>query len=519
MIGSRSTWALTLVTAACVLLTLDITIVNVALPAIRNDLGSGLAGLQWVINAYTLVFASVLLTAGSLADSAGRRRVFTGGLAVFTLASLACGLAPSTVALNVFRAVQGLGGAFAFAPAMAIIAGSYGGAARTRAIAIFGAATIGAGALGPLAGGVLVETLGWRSMFLINVPLGAALLWLALRRLEADPPAGRVRVDVIGVLTLTTGVAAVTLALLQGASQGWSSTATLAQAGAGVLALAVFVVSQARGAHPLLDLSLFRIRSFTGAAVSALLVRLVGFGLMAYLVLFLSAGYSYDAFDVGLRLLGMSAPLMAGGLAAVRLGARVPPGGLIAAGFVVSAAGLAALTAADAGGSWARLLPGLVLLGFGLGLVSTPGMTVVMSVVPPSRTGTASGVIQSFLPLGTTLGTAVFGLMFSAHLHAATGAAPALAGLDAGTRERIAGALEAGRIDAVAAAVPAPLGETAAAFGRDAIAGALSLLGVVAAALAVAGALLGALLIRRGDLLHTGEEKTPASRQATPDTA
>nr|BFE79664.1 hypothetical protein GCM10020093_022650 [Planobispora longispora] len=173
---------------------------------------------------------------------------------------------------------------------------------------------------------MLVETLGWRSMFLLNVPLGAALLWLALRRLDADPPTGRVRLDLVGVVTLTTGVGAVTLALLRGADQGWSSTATLAQAGVGVLALAVFAVSQIRGAHPLLDLSLFRIRSFTGAAVSALLVRVVGFGLMAYLVLFLAAGYSYDAFDVGLRLLALSAPLMAGGLVAVRLGARVPPG-------------------------------------------------------------------------------------------------------------------------------------------------------------------------------------------------
>nr|BFE79663.1 hypothetical protein GCM10020093_022640 [Planobispora longispora] len=156
-----------------------------------------------------------------------------------------------------------------------------------------------------------------------------------------------------------------------------------------------------------------------------------------------------------------------------------------------------------------------MLLGSGLGLVSTPGMTVVMSVVPPSRTGTASGVIQSFLPLGTTLGTAVFGVMFSAHLHEAAGAAPALAGLDAGARERVADALEAGRIDAVAAAVPESLREAATAFGRDALAGALGLLGVAGAVVALAGAVLGALLIRRGDLLHTGAageaaEKSPA---------
>ncbi|MBB6553970.1 MFS transporter [Nonomuraea rubra] len=225
------------------------------------------------------------------------------------------------------RALQGVGGAFAFAPSMAIIAASYGDAARTRAIAIFGATTTGAGALGPLAGGVLVESVSWRSMFIINVPLGLLLCWPAARRLPADAARrGPAHVDVAGVITLAAWVSAVTLALLRGEAQGWTSFATLAQAGVGVLGLGAFLVTQARGRRPLLDLSLFRIRSFTGAA-----------------------------------------------LVSARAAAKVPLGALAAAGFLVSAAGLGALLLADAGASWVRVLPGLVLLGLGRGLVQNGG--------------------------------------------------------------------------------------------------------------------------------------------------
>lgn len=511
--GYRPGWALALVTATCVLLTLDITIVNVALPTIRDSLGSDLSGLQWVITAYTLAFGSVLLTAGSLADATGRKKVFLGGLAVFSLASLACGLAPSVAVLNVARGVQGLGGAFAFAPAMAIIAASYGGAARTKAIAIFGAVTMAAGALGPLAGGALVEAVSWRSMFLINVPLGIVLGWMTLRKVAPDTRTGAVRIDVVGVVTLAVGLSCVTLALLRGEEQGWTGGATLTQAGIGVVALGVFLLSQARGRRPLLDLSLFGIRSFTGAAVTALLARLVSFGLLAYLVLYLGAVHSYDAFDVGIRLLALSLMLVVGGLTSVALAARVPLAALSTAGFLVAAAGLFALLLADATGPWTRLLPALMLLGLGLGLVTTPGMTVAMGVVPAARTGVASGVINSFMPLGTALGTALFGVVFSTRIHQSVQEAPALAALDPATTSRIADALGAGRLDALAAAVPAGAGETVITVGREALTDALGALGVVGAAMAVLAALLSALLIRSRDLRHTGAAE-PAESNA-----
>ncbi|GIH92614.1 MFS transporter [Planobispora siamensis] len=478
----RPGWALGLVTAACMVMTLDITIVNVALPEVRDDLGASLADLQWVITAYTLAFASVLLAAGSLADQVGRRRVFVGGLSVFTLASLGCGLAPGVVALDVLRALQGLGGAFAFAPAMAIIAANYTGQARTKAIAVFGATAMAAGAVGPLVGGLLVESVGWRSLFLVNVPLGAAVAALALRHMAPDPRGRSVRIDVAGVLTLTVGVSAITLALLRGQVQGWNSAATLGQAGIGLAGLAAFVLTQRYGSRPLLDLSLFAVPSFTGAALVALLARTVSFGLLAYLVLFLEGAYAYSAFEVGLRLLGLSVMLVAGGLLSARLAARVPPGRLASAGFAVSAAGLAALPLADAGGSWTRLLPGLLLLGLGMGMVATPNMTIAMNVVPPERTGVASGLINSFLPLGTALGTAAFGVLFSAHIHAALPGA-------------VADAVTTGRLEAVPPALAAP--------GREALAGAVGVIGAVGAAVAMAAAVLALVLIRPGDLRHT----------------
>ncbi|SPT58020.1 MFS transporter [Actinomadura madurae] len=462
----RPGWALALVTGACVLMTLDITIVNVALPEIRDALGSDLAGLQWIITGYTLAFASLLLTAGSLADATGRRRVFTFGVALFTLASLGCGLSTGVVMLDVMRAVQGVGGAFAFAPAMAIIAAHYTGPARTRAIAVFGAVSMAAGALGPLIGGALVQGIGWRSLFLVNVPLGAAVVWLTLRRMAPDGRRGGFRPDIPGALTLAAGMSAIVLALLRGEQQGWTSVATLAQAGTGALAMGVFAVLQRFGRHPLLDLSLFRIRSFTGTSVVALLARVVSFGLLAYLVLFLEAVYRLDALQIGVRLLALSLLFVVGGLAAARLADAVPPGAIVCAGFLISATGLAALRFADAGGSWARILPSLVLLGLGMGLVATPSMTIAMGVVHPSRTGTASGVINSFLPLGTALGTAAFGALYSARL-------------DGGRR------------------------------GPDDITGALALIGTVAALIALAGAVAGALLIRTSDL-HTETPGTDA---------
>ncbi|MEU7486957.1 DHA2 family efflux MFS transporter permease subunit [Streptomyces sp. NPDC042319] len=416
-------WTLALVSAGGVVMTLDVTVVNVALSAIARDLGAGLERVQWTVSAYSLAFGALILTAGALSDRIGRRTVFTAGMALFTLASAGCGLAPDAVTLIAARALQGLGGAMVFAPALALIAAAYEGARRRAAIAAFAAVSSAAGALGPVLGGVLVQLLGWRWIFLVNVPIGVLVVAGALTRMPESAAADeRRRIDPLGALLGVGTLLALHYPLVSGPEAGWTAPEVLVSAALGVVLAIALVISQRRG-DGLIDVRLLRIRAFSGAAVLGFLARTSSLGVLAFVTLWLQSTYAYEPMEVGLRLLPLTGSLLLAGLFVARLQKVLSAAALVAGGFALQGLGLLGLAAAGAGGGQVATIAGLVLLGVGGAVIFPPLMGLAVSTVPADRAGMASGLTNACSPLGTATGVAVFGALFSARIESGLGPA------------------------------------------------------------------------------------------------
>lgn len=416
-------WAFALVSVSSVMLTLDVTVVNVALPAIGARLDAGPEVLPWTVSAYSLAFGALLLTAGTWSDAAGHRTVFATGMAVFTLASLGCATAPTIGALIAARAVQGAGGALAFAPALALLAATHSGAARRSAIASFAALSSLAGALGPVLGGGVVAALGWEWIFLLNVPVGAFVLVVALRVLPHQrPEPSAAPVDVSGAALAVATLLALHAALATGGSLGWTSPAAM---GAGVafgVLLPVFVRSQLRP-HALLNVGAVDGAAFTAAAALTFTGRMASLGTLAFLTLWLQDTAAASPWHAGLLLLPLTGSLALAGTLVASVQARLGPARTVASGFAAQAAGLAVLAVAAGAGSVPWACGGMTLLGAGTALVFPPLLTVTVSVVPAERTGVASGLTNACSPLGTATGVAVFGALFTALGGTTTGVA------------------------------------------------------------------------------------------------
>src|SRR5919106_5486083 len=362
-------WTLAVVCAATAMLMLDIAVVNTALSKIAEDLNTGLSGLQWVVDSYTLALATTVLTAGALADRLGRRRMFTGGLILFTLSSVACAVAQDIVFLNTARAVQGIGAAVMFAVSLALLAHAFPGMKeRAGALAAYGA-TIGASfAVGPLVGGLLTSGLDWRWIFIVNIPIGIACIAVtrAYVRESRDPNAHGI--DWPGQLTLTGGLFLLVLALLRGNEDGWSRTPIVAAlAGAAVLMLA-FVAVEARVRHPMLPLGLFRNSSFTGAQVAAFAISASFFAVFLYTTLYLQQILGLSAIEAGLVYLPGTVVMFFVSGATSQLGTKVSARAMIAGGLVLVCLGQALLTAAAVDSSWTVFLPGVLIACVGCGL-------------------------------------------------------------------------------------------------------------------------------------------------------
>ncbi|TKK91437.1 MFS transporter [Herbidospora galbida] len=473
-------WTLAVVCLAAVLLTLDITIVNVALPEISGELSARLDGMQWTVNGYTLAFAALLLPSGSVSDRVGRRAVFTAGVALFTTASAACGAAWNPGALAAFRIAQGVGGAMVMGTAMALLAGAYpAGRARRRAIGAFSAAGGAAAGLGPLAGGLLVDTLGWRWIFWINVPVGLLLLAGALLRLrEPARETSDDRIDVLGAVLAVAMLFVLNFALITGPDRGWGSAPTLTALVAGPVLLMLFIALQARRPHAVLDIRLFRIPSFMGAMLLTFLARICSFGILPYLILWLQGMLGHSPLETGLRLLAMTLPILVVAPLAGRLGQRIPASRLMAAGFALITVAFLLMARVEPASNWSVAFPGLVLLGVGGALAFPPLLGVTLDLVPREQAGMASGLSNTFFPLGTATGVAAFGAIFTARISAELPGQAAL--------------VAAGRFDQV----NGPALETA----RTAFTGALSATCLVAAAAGLAGVAISLLLIRARDL-------------------
>lgn len=467
---------LALVCLAGSLMTLDISILTIGLEEIAADFGARLADLQWVMATYPLVFAALLLPAGSLSDLIGRRRVFVWGVVVFTASSLACALAGNPLALAVARGVQGAGGAMTLAASVPLVAAAYPPQRRAAAMGVFSGASAAAAALGPLVGGVLVDTWGWEAIFLVNLVPGVVLVAGTLAWIAGGGGAAG-RFDVLGAVTVTVGLLGLNYAVVTGADHGWSRPDVLAGFVVAAAALAWFVRAQTRTEHPLLDLALFRSPAFTGAAVLSFLTRVLNFGVLAYLVLWLQGMLGFSALEAGLRLLPLTAASMATSLLAGRLIGKVGLKAVVVTGFAVFAAGFGFLMTVDENTPWTALLAGFVLLGAAAGLLYPPLITISVGVAPPERAGMAAGLVNSFFPLGTALGVSGFGAVLSA----------GVAGAMADSPDEVRAAVSAGRF----ADVPAD----AVDAGRIAFTDGLAVVGVVAAALAIAAAVLAAATV------------------------
>ena len=462
-------WTLTVVCAATAMLMLDIAVVNTALSAIAGDLGTGLSGLQWVVDAYTLTLAATVITAGSLADRFGRRRLFIVGLGTFTATSLLCAAASSITMLNASRAAQGVGAAVMFAVSLAVLADAFPRMdQRLRALAAYGATMGGSFAVGPLVGGALTSALDWRWIFLINLPLGLACLWIVRTFVAESLDPRAPRVDRPGLVTLTGGLFLLVLGLLRGNEDGWASPAILASFGGAVVLLCAFVAIEARVAQPMLPLRLFRNPSFTGAQVAAFGISASLFAMWLYMTLYLQQVLGLSAIEAGLVYLPGTILnfLVAGATASV--GRRVSPRVLVAAGLALIGAGQALLTIVAVDSSWWLFLPGLLVAMVGTGMFNPAVSQVALSSAPPAQSGLAAGVNDMFRNAGIAVGVAALGALVPAG--AAFGDGTAQAYVDG-----LHDALWAGALLAAAAAAASALLIRGRARGDAAIAGDVAL--------------------------------------------
>ena len=418
--ANRKWWTLGAVSFSLFMIMLDNTIVNVALPSIGRGLQVGVSQLEWVVNAYTLVFAVLMLTGGRLADLYGRRLVFDAGLTLFALSSLACGLAPSASVLIAARGFQGAGGALMMPATLSIISAAFPAEERGTAIGIWAGVSGSALAIGPLLGGLLTEHVGWSWIFFVNVPVGAVALVASLV-LIVETKSGRIerRLDLPGLAASAGGLLALVYALIEANTYGWSSPAILGLFATAAVLLTAFVLIERRSSGPMLDLALFGNRTFTGANIAALLVSLAMFGIFFFVSLYMQNVLRYSPVHAGVVFLPMtflvvvSAPLA--GKATDLIGPRWP----ISLGMSLLAVALVLFSRLGVQAGFLDLLPGMLLGGVGMGVAMGPMTTAALGTVPVAKAGVVSGVLTTSRQVGGTLGIAVMGAIVAASQTAA----------------------------------------------------------------------------------------------------
>ncbi|MEV0779494.1 MFS transporter [Streptomyces sp. NPDC050433] len=402
------------------IVSLDNTVLNVALPSMQKELHTTVAGMQWTIDAYTLVIASLLMLAGSTADRIGRRRVFKTGLVIFTLGSLLCSLAPNLESLVAFRTVQAVGGSMLNPVAMSIITNTFTDPReRARAIGVWGGVVGISMAAGPLIGGLLVETVGWRAIFLINLPVGVAAFLLTWRYVPESRAAKPRRPDPVGQLLVMATLGALTYAIIEAPAAGWTSPLILSFVGVTVCALTGLILYEPRRQEPLIDLRFFRSAPFSGATVIAVCAFGALGGFLFMNTLYLQNVRDLSALDAGLYMLPMAAmAFVCAPLSGRLVGSRGPRIPLLGAGVTLAASGLLfAVFAAET--HLALLFAGYVLFGIGFGLVNAPITNTAVAGMPLAQSGVAAAVASTSRQIGQTLGVAVIGAVL------ATGAASA----------------------------------------------------------------------------------------------
>jgi MFS transporter, DHA2 family, methylenomycin A resistance protein len=412
--GGRRRATLVATSLGFAIVQLDVSVVNVAIKPIGASLGGGVSALQWVVSAYTLAFAAFILSAGALGDRVGSKRIFVIGFGVFTVASAACGFAPTIGALIAMRVLQGLGAALLVPCSLTLLNHSYPEASqRARAIGLWAAGASTALAAGPLVGGAVTAALGWRAIFFINAPLGLIGIVLTLRGATETPCSSQEGLDIPGQLTASIGLGALAAATIEGGSHGFGNLLVIgAYVVAGLMAVA-FITIEHRRSSPMLPLGLFRSPTFSSATAVGLLINIIFYGLIFVLSLFFQRGQHLSPLRAGLEFAPMTAAVMAANLLARRPTARLGPWPVIAIGAGLMGLGLVALLNADTSSSYAALVIQLLAIGFGLGLIVPTMTSALLGSVEPARSGVASGTLNSARQVGSVIGVAVYGSLLA----------------------------------------------------------------------------------------------------------
>src|SRR3954468_16731382 len=496
-VTSVQRWTLILVCTSTAVLLINVSAPNVALDAIARDLDASFTDLQWVLSGYALVLAVFQLTAGSLADLFGRRKLFVIGVCLFTVASALCAMATSAGLLIGARALQGLGAAIMFPSSLALLAQEFQGPARSRAIGIWGAVIGLAFAAGPLGGGVLVDTVGWQAIFWLGVLLGVPTTVLALTKVGESRDPDPSPVDWAGVVTLSLGLFQIVFAVLRGNALGWTSPEVLGLVVGGAVSLAAFAAVELRTADPMLDLRLFRNRTFLGATVIVATLAGGSFGVFVYLSLFLLDVGGGSPVEVGLWLAPLAIAAFLTSLGAGRMAGRVPLTGAPATGRGLCAAGLLLMTGVDAGSSWLHLLAGLVLVGAGTGLANPLATFTHLGVLPPAQGGLASGINNTARQLGLAVGIAVLGAVLQNTL--AGRVEECTEGLGA-ARGAVTDRIADGDVAAATQLAPAAARDSLRSTYEAAFASGLNELLLISVVLALIGLAAALVLVRTRDL-------------------
>jgi EmrB/QacA subfamily drug resistance transporter len=507
-------WTLGVVAVATFMLILDITVVNTALPAIEQDLHASFTDLQWVVDAYTLTLAAVVLTAGSLADRLGRRRVFAIGLGIFSIASLVAGLATDPTFLNIARGVQGIGGAAMFAVSLALIAQEFSaGRERGMAMGVYGA-TIGlAVAFGPLVGGVVVDSLGWEWIFFLNVPIGVAAIAISYLRLHESRDPNATRVDWAGLVTFSSSLFLLVLALIRGNEEGWGSTLIVGLFSAAAVLLVAFVAIERRVAEPMLPLGLFKRPAFTGVQLAAFGISASMFALFLYLTLYLQNFLGHSPTEAGLRYLPLTVAIFLVAPIAGALLSKVHARLMLSLGLVGAGVGLLLMAGVQATDEWTGLLGGFLVAGAGIGLLNPVIADVAVSVVPKEQSGMASGINDTFRQVGIALGVAVWGAIF---LGTGSSKVEALTGLGADRSRDVMEAISSGNLDRALAQVPAGSREQVANAAREGFLAGFNKISVLGGLIAFAAAVAAFWLVRERDIERGEVEEVEIHRAPTP---
>jgi EmrB/QacA subfamily drug resistance transporter len=414
---NRKWWTLVAVSFGLFMIMLDNTVVNVALPSIRADLGISISELEWVVNAYALTFGVLLLTGGKLADLLGRRAIFIAGLVIFTGASLWCGLAGGAASLIAARTVQGVGAALMNPATLSIITATFPPRLRGTAIGIWAGVSALALAIGPLVGGILTEKINWSWIFFVNIPVG--ILGVIAARVfidETKDTSREQRLDLPGLVTSAVGLFALTYGLIETNTHAWGSTRVLVLLGIAVVALVAFVILELRQRLPMLDLSLFRDPTFSGANTTMGLVGLAMFGIFFYNSLFLQNVLGYSAIKTGATFLPMTVLIILVAPVAGRASDRIGPRWLMGAGMTLLTGSLLLFATLDQQSSFWNILPGLLVGGFGMAITMAPTTSAAMGSVPVDKAGVGSAVINSMRQVGGSLGIAIMGTLVAAEV-------------------------------------------------------------------------------------------------------